>query len=174
MRTIQGKFDPTLLLDNVNIPYMWSEYIYHVGRSLYTRSIIHSGLIAGRTDTKGRQRVFFTALDPMSGEQGKCTKPSCDYWHSPQCVKHKTSEGCKFGEICTLLHSDNSESPDKKTKTDSKADKKQQLLFYAVFRSWFENLRMLNHCQNQRLDLRTRDGPSWRKAAKDLGGQIAA
>ena len=76
MRAIQGHsagntVGPSLL-DNVQIPYMWSEYRYLIGPSLSlcTHSVIHSGLIAGGKDTKeGRQTVFFTALDPMSDEQ---------------------------------------------------------------------------------------------------------
>ena len=61
--------DP-LLLDNGKIPYMWSQYLYHVGSSLWMHSIIHSGLIAGGKDTKeGRQAVFFTAVNPMTDSQ---------------------------------------------------------------------------------------------------------
>ena len=69
MRAIQGHsggntVDPSLL-DNVKIPYMWSEYLYHVGSSL-----IHSGSIAGGEDTKeGRQTAFFTAVDRMSDSE---------------------------------------------------------------------------------------------------------
>ena len=46
-----AKVGPTLL-DNEQIPYKWSEYLYHVGCSLYMRSITQSGLIAGGTDAK--------------------------------------------------------------------------------------------------------------------------
>ena len=55
--------------------------------------------------------------------EGKCTKPSCDYWHPPECVKHKTNGGCKCGDNFAFLHSENSEAPSKKTKIDSNADK---------------------------------------------------
>ena len=56
MRAIQGhsggyKVDPSLL-DDVQIPYRWREYIYHVGSFLCNHSIIHSGLIAGGKDAK--------------------------------------------------------------------------------------------------------------------------
>ena len=58
------------LLDHVLIPYNWSEYLYHVGCSLFLHSIIHSGLIAeGKGIKEGRQAVFFTALDPLRGLQ---------------------------------------------------------------------------------------------------------
>ena len=36
-----NKVDP-LLPDKVQMPYMWSEYLYHVGSSLCMPSIIHS------------------------------------------------------------------------------------------------------------------------------------
>ena len=53
---------------------------------------------------------------------GKCTKSSCDYWHPPDCVKHKTDERCKVGETCAVLHSD-IEAPNKKSKRDQKSEK---------------------------------------------------
>ena len=60
----------------------------------------------------------------MSKKGGQCTKPSCDYWHRVECAKHKTNEGCKFGEKCAFPHSENGEAPNKMTKKrDSKADK---------------------------------------------------
>ena len=70
MRAIQGhsgrsNVDPSLL-DNVQIPYRWSEYLYHVGSSLDLHPI-KSGLIAGGKDTKeGRAAVIFTAVNPMT------------------------------------------------------------------------------------------------------------
>ena len=64
-----NKVDPSLL-DNVGIPYNWSRYIYHVGSSLDLHSVIHSRLIAGGKDTRqGRQTVFFTAVNPVTGSQ---------------------------------------------------------------------------------------------------------
>ena len=74
MRAIQGhsggnKADPSLL-DNVAMPYNCSEYIDHVGSSLYLHYIFQSGLISGGKDTKeGRQTVFFTAVHPMTDSQ---------------------------------------------------------------------------------------------------------
>ena len=57
------------LLDDVEIPCGWSEYFDHVVCSRNVHSINQSGLIAGGKDaTKGRQTVFFTALDPLSDE----------------------------------------------------------------------------------------------------------
>ena len=74
MHAIQGhsggnKVDPSLL-DNVEIPHMWSEYIYHFGSSLDLHSLVHSGLFAGGKDTKeARLTVFFTAVNPMIDSQ---------------------------------------------------------------------------------------------------------
>ena len=62
------KVDPALL-DNVEVPRRWSEYLYHVGCSRYMHSILQSGLIErGKDAKKGRQTVFFTTLDPMNDE----------------------------------------------------------------------------------------------------------
>ena len=44
--TLEGTVDQSLQ-DNVEIPYNWIEYIYHVDSSLDLHSIIQSGLIAG-------------------------------------------------------------------------------------------------------------------------------
>ena len=60
----ETKIDPSLL-ENVKIPCNWSEYICEVGSSLD----LQSGLIAGGKDTKGRQTVFFTAVNPMTDLQ---------------------------------------------------------------------------------------------------------
>ena len=36
--------------------------------------------------------------------KSKCTRPSCDYWQPPDCVKQKTDEGCKFREhVCFFI-----------------------------------------------------------------------
>ena len=67
-RAIQGrsgkqKVNPALQ-DDVVIPVGFTEYIYDMGSSQDSHSIIQSGLIAGRRDThRGRQTVFFTAVD---------------------------------------------------------------------------------------------------------------
>ena len=60
--------DPELL-NYVAIPIGWKEYLYHVGSSFTTHSIMQAKLIASGKDTKeGRLTVFFTALDPLSDE----------------------------------------------------------------------------------------------------------
>ena len=53
--------------------------------------------------------------------EGTCTKLSCDYWRPPEWVRHKTPQGCKFGETCAFLHSKNSDPPNKTSNKDSKS-----------------------------------------------------
>ena len=70
-RAIQGhsgrKEIGPALQDNVLSPSDFAENIYHVGSSHDMHSIIQSGLIPGRQDIKkGRQTVFFKAVNPMS------------------------------------------------------------------------------------------------------------
>ena len=63
-RSGQQKVDPALQ-DDVVIPVGFTEYIYDMGSSQDSHSIIQSGLIAGRRDTqRGPQTVFFPAVDP--------------------------------------------------------------------------------------------------------------
>ena len=54
------------LLDNVLIPDIFFEFVYHVGCYFNMHSIIASGLLAG-SNIHGRDRptVFFAAVDPM-------------------------------------------------------------------------------------------------------------
>ena len=52
------------LQENVEIPHNRIEYIYHVGSSQYRKSVIQSGLIAGRKDSKeGRHTASSTAVE---------------------------------------------------------------------------------------------------------------
>ena len=53
----------------------------------------------------------------------KCRKPSCDYWHPPDCSPTRRKKVAKFGEKCAFLHSDNSEALHKKSKKDQKSEK---------------------------------------------------
>ena len=32
--------------------------------------------------------------------RGKCTNPSCNYWHLPVCLNYKSESGCKYGDKC--------------------------------------------------------------------------
>ena len=78
LRAIQGhsgrpEVDPTLP-DNVMLPMNFAKYIYHDCCSHDLHSIFQSGLIAGGKDArKGRQTVFFTAVDPVHEPLGKRT-----------------------------------------------------------------------------------------------------
>ena len=67
MRAIQGHCEGNKadlsLLNYVEIPCNWSEYIYQVGSSLDLHAVIQSGLIAGGKAMKeGRQTVLITAV----------------------------------------------------------------------------------------------------------------
>ena len=69
LRAIQGhsggEHSNPALQDNVLLPSDFAEYIHHVGSSHDMHSI-QSGLIPGGKDIKkGRQTVFFTAVNPM-------------------------------------------------------------------------------------------------------------
>ena len=43
--------------------------------------------------------------------KGKCTDPSCDYWHPPVCRNYKSESGCKFGEKCVFRHTEVDSQP---------------------------------------------------------------
>ena len=65
MRSLQNQsgrvpIDPNLK-NHVQIPYGWTEYIYHVGSTLDHRSISEGGLIAGRVELRN---VFLCACGP--------------------------------------------------------------------------------------------------------------
>ena len=66
----ETKFISLSLQDNVEIPYNWIDYIYHVGSSHDCNSTITKGLLGEGEDSKeGWQTVFFTAVDPMNESQ---------------------------------------------------------------------------------------------------------
>ena len=48
--------------------------------------------------------------------KGTCANPSCEKWHSPQCLFYKSKEGCKFGERCSFAHRRVDEQPSKRSK----------------------------------------------------------
>ena len=58
--TLGGTMVDPALLNNVEIPLGWTEYLYHVGCSTTTHSILQSVFITGGRDAKeGRQCVTF-------------------------------------------------------------------------------------------------------------------
>ena len=73
LRALQGLswrnlFDPSLQ-DNVLIPDNFFEYIYQIRCTINLHSITNSGLIPGGQNlSKGKQTVFFTAVNPMNKE----------------------------------------------------------------------------------------------------------
>ena len=72
LRALQGHpgrvpIDPSLQ-DNVLIPNIFFEYIYHVGCAINLHSIINSGLIPGGQTLSSRQTVLFLPVDLMDKE----------------------------------------------------------------------------------------------------------
>ena len=72
LRALQGHsgrnlIDPSLQ-DNVLIPNVFFEYIYHIGCTINLLSIINSGLISGGQNLSKRQTAFFTSVDPLNNE----------------------------------------------------------------------------------------------------------
>ena len=72
LRALQGHsgrnpIDPSLQ-DNVLIPDIFFEYMYHIGCAINLHSIMNSGLIPGGQNLSQRQTVFFTSVDPMNKE----------------------------------------------------------------------------------------------------------
>ena len=80
LRAIQGHsgddaVDPALQ-DSVLLPKGFTEYIYHVGNANELNSIIRNCLIPGGKSLKrGRQAVFFTAVNPMADANGMGATP---------------------------------------------------------------------------------------------------
>ena len=127
-QSIQSKFESYLkhiiptLQENVLSPSDFAEYIYHVGSSHDLRSIIQSGLIAGGKDVKrGRQTVFFTAVNPMFVHLHKqreydVTKPGVAnymqnwkvhqngvYWDNLRVAQKKELTFCQTGSNAIIL-----------------------------------------------------------------------
>ena len=46
--------------------------------------------------------------------RGKCTNPSCNYWHPPMCQNYKYESGCNYGNRCYFRHVEADEMPSKK------------------------------------------------------------
>ena len=71
LRALQGHsernpIDPSPQ-DNVLIPKIFFECIYHIGCAISLHSIINSGLTpGGQNSIRERQRVFFTTVNPMN------------------------------------------------------------------------------------------------------------
>ena len=48
--------------------------------------------------------------------KGTFTNPSCEEWHSPECLFYKTDRVCKFGDKCAFAHRRVEEQPRKRSK----------------------------------------------------------
>ena len=89
------RVDPTLQI-NAEIPYGWTDYIYHVGSSGDRRSIVDTDFLAGGTSgNQGRHTCFFIVVDLLSESD---VGPSCDIGR-PRIVPYKS---CGHG-ITTLF-----------------------------------------------------------------------
>ena len=47
---------------------------------------------------------------------GTCTNSFCEKWHPPECVFHKSENGCRFEEKCSNAHRQVDEQPSKRSK----------------------------------------------------------
>ena len=117
LRALQGHsgrnpIDPTLQ-DNVLIPNIFFEYIYHIGCAISLHSITNSGLIpGGQNSGRERQTVFFTSVDLMNKEHTDpdvidLEAPRLAWYHQKKWKKHQNTvcwveiklapkKGCKF------------------------------------------------------------------------------
>ena len=48
--------------------------------------------------------------------KGTCTNSFCEKWHPPECLFHKSENGCRFGEKCSYAHRQVDEQPSKRYK----------------------------------------------------------
>ena len=59
------------LMNYVTIPYKWKRFLYHGGRARDQYSVAEIGLVArGKERKEGRQKIFFTPLDPFNSDAG--------------------------------------------------------------------------------------------------------
>ena len=78
LRAIQGHTGGHIivpeLMNHLEIPYNWREFVFHRGCSFNMKSILETGLIAGGKERKeGRQTISFTLPNPFaenSDEEG--------------------------------------------------------------------------------------------------------
>ena len=51
--------------------------------------------------------------------KGKCTAPSCNFWHPPVCQNYQSESGCKVGDQCLFRQTEAGGQPSKKSKKSS-------------------------------------------------------
>ena len=72
--------------------------------------------------------------------KGKCTNPSCDYWHrSP--FSRPACSGCKFGDKCVYSHAEVDSQPSKKSTTNIQVDVTEEVKIHGI-RSRGSSLQM--------------------------------
>ena len=59
------------------------------------------------------QEAGFRADDFFNSQ---CTIPSCNFWHLPVCLNHKSESGCKYGDKCRFRHVEADAQPSEKSK----------------------------------------------------------
>ena len=85
----------------------------HKAKTIKMKNRATKGKVPKCTSPSGTPKSAFV----FQQSEGKCTKPSCNCWHPPECVKHKTNEGCQFWESVRFV-SHNNEAPRKMSKKD--------------------------------------------------------
>ena len=84
------------------LPKGFTEYIYHVGNANELNSIIRNGLIPGGNSLKrGRQAVFFTAVNPMEDVYGMVETPRD--LTEPRIAPCKNTWKCLQKTVCWLV-----------------------------------------------------------------------
>ena len=86
-------------------------------------SFRHEGPKRGRWTPKtapSSERRKVTRKTCRDYMNGKCTKPSCEFWHPPECQYYrKPSSGCRFDDKCAFMHQQVQGQPSKKPKKQS-------------------------------------------------------
>ena len=66
-----------------------------------------------RSGSRGESRSGASGTIPHR-YRGKCTNPSCNYWHPPVCQNYLSESGCTYGNRCYFRHVEADGVPSKK------------------------------------------------------------
>ena len=169
----RNPIDPSLQ-EKVLIPNNFFEYIYHIGCAINLHSITNSGLIPGGQNlSKGKQTVFFAAVDPLNKEHRDpdvidLTEPRLAWY------KQKNGEDIKTrctGSILNLLNRKDLGSI-KRDRTQSSFTTHSQLIVSRKLLWW--NLEKIIHEKENaspRLHPKISFKDNW---VKELGSEDAA
>ena len=70
---------------------------------------------SSRKSPRGRESVWEVTRKTCRDDlKGKCTEPSCDFWHPPECQNYLKPSWCRFGDKCAVLHQQVEGQPSKK------------------------------------------------------------